>query len=38
MRTIAVGWGYLDGEDPHAWGADHVIAEPLDLLSVLHLR
>jgi len=38
MRTIAVGWGYLDGEDPRAWGADHVIAEPLDLLSVLRLR
>ena len=38
MRTIAVGWGYLDGDDPLAWGADHVIAEPLELLSVLRLR
>ena len=37
MRTIAVGWGYLDGEDPRAWGADHVIAAPLELLSVLRL-
>ena len=24
-RTIAAGWGYLDGGDPHAWGADLVI-------------
>ena len=37
MQTIAVAWGYLDGEDPHEWGADHVIAEPRELLSVLHL-
>ncbi len=24
-RTIAAGWGYLDGGDPHAWGADLVV-------------
>jgi phosphoglycolate phosphatase len=23
-RTIAAAWGYLDGGDPHAWGADWV--------------
>lgn len=37
MRTIAAGWGYLDGEDPHAWGADFVIARPQDLLPLLGL-
>ena len=24
-HTIAAGWGYLDGGDPHAWGADLVV-------------
>jgi phosphoglycolate phosphatase len=38
LRTIAAAWGYLDGGDPHAWGADHVSAAPLDLLDVLGLR
>ncbi|MEP6941214.1 MAG: HAD-IA family hydrolase [Rudaea sp.] len=37
MRTIAVGWGYLDGEDPRTWGADYVISEPRELLSALRL-
>jgi phosphoglycolate phosphatase len=27
MPTIAAGWGYLDGGDPHAWGADVVAAD-----------
>ena len=35
MRTIAAGWGYLDGENPHDWGADRVIATPSELLSVI---
>ncbi|MBN8888609.1 MAG: phosphoglycolate phosphatase [Rudaea sp.] len=35
MRTVAAAWGYLDGEDPHAWGADIVIAKPHDLLPAL---
>lgn len=38
LRTIAAAWGYLNGGDPHAWGADHVSAVPLDLLNVLGLR
>ena len=25
LRTVAVSWGYLDGGDPHAWGADAVV-------------
>jgi phosphoglycolate phosphatase len=37
MRTIAAGWGYLDGEDPHTWGADLVLATPRALLSALGL-
>jgi len=37
MRTIAAGWGYLDGEDPHAWGADLVIDTPQALLPALNL-
>lgn len=37
MRTVAAGWGYLDGEDPYAWGADIVIAKPHDLLPALGL-
>jgi phosphoglycolate phosphatase len=35
MRTIAAGWGYLDGENPHDWGADRVIATPGELLAVM---
>ena len=37
MRTIAAGWGYLDGEDPHTWGADLVVATPQSLLPALDL-
>lgn len=33
MRTIAAGWGYLDGDDPHGWGADRVIDSPARLLT-----
>lgn len=37
MRTIAAGWGYLDGENPHEWGADRVIATPGELLGIIGL-
>ena len=38
MRTVAAGWGYLgDGEAIGAWGADHVIASPGELLTLLAL-
>ena len=35
MTTIAVRYGYLNGSDPAAWGADVVIEVPLDLLPLL---
>lgn len=35
-RTIAAGWGYLDGGDPHAWGADLVVDTVADLPRALH--
>ncbi len=35
--TIAAGWGYLNGEDPGAWGADVVVATPVELLGALAL-
>jgi len=36
MPTVAVGWGYLGGGEPiGAWGADHVIQRPSDLLNLL---
>lgn len=37
MRTIAAGWGYLDGENPHEWRADRVIATPGELLGIIGL-
>ncbi|MGA9342036.1 MAG: HAD-IA family hydrolase [Rhodanobacteraceae bacterium] len=38
MRTIAAAWGYLDGGDPTAWGADRVVDSPYQLLSALGLE
>jgi len=37
MITVAAAWGYLDGDDPHAWSADHVITQPRDLFRALGL-
>ncbi len=34
-RTIAAGWGYLNGGDPHAWGADLVVGSSADLVRSL---
>lgn len=36
-HTIAAAWGYLDGGDPHAWGADRVAATPAELPGLLGL-
>jgi phosphoglycolate phosphatase len=39
MRTVAAAWGYLgEGEAIDDWGADHVIATPAELLTLLALR
>lgn len=35
MSTIAVQYGYLNGSNPAAWGADAVIDTPLDTLRFL---
>jgi len=35
MKTIAVGYGYLNGSSPAEWGADAVIAHPGELLRYL---
>lgn len=37
MRTIAAAWGYLNGGDPHRWGADCVAESVIDLTSCLRL-
>lgn len=36
MGTIIAAWGYLGLGDPiEAWGADHIIRAPMELLNVL---
>jgi phosphoglycolate phosphatase len=38
MKTVAAAWGYLGKGDPvMAWGADHVIETPGELLNLLAL-
>ena len=38
MATVAVAWGYLgEGESIEAWGADHIIQAPAELLTLLGL-
>ena len=38
MRTVAAAWGYLGtGKPVSAWGADHVIESPGQLLQLLSL-
>lgn len=37
MKTIAAGWGYLNGEDPLAWQADTVAMSPGELLGALRI-
>lgn len=36
--TVAVRWGYLDGGDPDAWGADIVVDRAADLAALLGVR
>lgn len=35
MRTVAVRYGYLNGGEPDAWGADAVVDCPEDVLNLL---
>ena len=38
MGTVAVHWGYLgEGEAIEAWGADHLVRTPADLLKLLRM-
>lgn len=37
LYTVAVRWGYLDGGNPHEWGADMVLDHPVDLTSRLQV-
>jgi len=36
MKTIAVRFGYLNGGNPDAWGAESVVDAPLDILEKLN--
>lgn len=38
LFTVAVTWGYLDGGDPHTWGADAVLDHPAELAALLQLE
>jgi phosphoglycolate phosphatase len=38
LYTVAVSWGYLDGGDPHGWGADVVLDHPAELAALLQLE
>ena len=36
MTTVAAAWGYLgEGDAIEAWGADHIIRSPVELLKLL---
>ncbi len=35
MKTIAVRYGYLNGSDPAAWGADAIVDKPLNIINFL---
>ena len=39
MVTVAAAYGFCgDASRPEDWGADHLIAAPLELLELLGLR
>lgn len=35
MKTAIAKWGYLNGQDPENWNADHMFEAPRDLLQIL---
>ncbi|MFP5392891.1 MAG: HAD family hydrolase [Gammaproteobacteria bacterium] len=38
MVTVACGWGYCGAIEPSAWGADHLVDTPADLLELLRAQ
>jgi N-acetyl-D-muramate 6-phosphate phosphatase len=38
LYSVAVHWGYLNGGDPYAWGADAVVEHPRQLAELLALQ
>jgi N-acetyl-D-muramate 6-phosphate phosphatase len=38
LYSVAVHWGYLDGGDPRAWGADAVVEYPHELAQLLKVK
>ena len=38
LFAVAATWGYLNGGDPHAWGADAVLDHPAELAALLQLK
>lgn len=38
MATVAAAWGYLgQGDHVEAWGADHLLQDPVDLLNLARM-
>jgi phosphoglycolate phosphatase len=35
MKTAVANWGYLNGGNPQAWGAEWVVEKPQDLLRLI---
>lgn len=35
MATIAAGWGYCGHAEPASWGADALVANPMELLELI---
>jgi N-acetyl-D-muramate 6-phosphate phosphatase len=35
MKTVAVRYGYLNGSDPAAWGADAIVDHPQEIINIL---
>jgi phosphoglycolate phosphatase len=36
MTTVAAAWGYCGNVEPSGWGADALIASPLEILELIH--
>jgi phosphoglycolate phosphatase len=38
MATVACAWGYCGATEPAGWSADHLLASPQELLTLLRSR